>query len=268
MSREEQQWQEYSNIVFSAIFLIEMVIKMIGFGLVGYLRDRFNIFDWLVVIISIADITVSLTFSFSVEAGGAISAFRIFRLFRVLKLVKSWKKFQRLIGTIIRSLKDVSNFSVLLFLFIFVYTLLGRELFAYKVSFDEDGNFSRSKDAKSPRNNFDSFINAIITIFIVLTGEQWHKIMYDHYQYSKYLALGFFISLIIMGQMILLNLFLAILLENFSMDEVHDKTEKKDKDGVFKRLTNNFKKKFKKCEGCFRIWSKRKDKYQESANGK
>jgi hypothetical protein len=125
-------------------------------------------------------VVVSFSISVEIEAGGAISAFRIFRLFRVLKLVKAWKKFQELLITIASSIKDVSNFSVLLFLFIFIYTLLGRELFAYKVRFDEEGKLSDEDEAESPRNNFDSFINAIITIFIVLTGEEWHKIMYNY----------------------------------------------------------------------------------------
>lgn len=179
------------------------------------------------VIVSIADITVSSAFQFSVEAGGAISAFRIFRLFRVIKLVKSWKKFQELVSTIVRSIKDVSNFSVLLFLFIFIYTLLGRELFAYNVYFDENGNYtSNPAKGESPRNNFNSFVDAIITIFIVLTGEQWNKIMYDSYRYEKYTALAFFLSLIMIGQMILLNLFLAILLENFNIGEKSSKVKK------------------------------------------
>jgi hypothetical protein len=180
---------------------------------------------------------VSSAFEFNVEAGGAISAFRIFRLFRLIKLVKGWKRFQELVNTIVLSFKDVSNFSVLLFLFIFIYTLLGRELFAYKIKFDENGKFSTSSKAESPRNNFDSFVNAIITIFIVLTGETWNLIMYDAYRYEKYTALFFFISLIIIGQMILLNLFLAILLENFKLGEKPHK-DKKSKTHYFKRFSN------------------------------
>ena len=93
----------------------------------------------------IADITFSFAFEYNVEAGGAISAFRIFRLFRVIKLVKAWKRFRQLVSTIIRSIKDVSNFSILLFLFIFIYTLLGRELFEYRVTFDGEGKFSENE---------------------------------------------------------------------------------------------------------------------------
>lgn len=77
------------------------------------------------------------------------------------------------------SFKDVSNFSILLFLFVFVYTLLGRELFAYRLTFDKNGNLSSEPDAASPRINFDTFLDAITTIFIVLTGEQWNLIMYN-----------------------------------------------------------------------------------------
>ena len=73
----------------------------------------------------------------------------------------------------------MSNFSVLLFLFIFVYTLLGRELFAYNLKFDSNGNLSSESNAQSPRSNFDTFGEAIVTIFIVLTGEQWNIIMYN-----------------------------------------------------------------------------------------
>jgi hypothetical protein len=157
MSRREIVVQEYFNTVFTAVFAIEMIIKLLGFGVKEYVQDRFNIFDCVIVVVSIADLTISSALNFDVEAGGAISAFRIFRLFRAIKLVKSWKRFQELVTTIVRSFKDISNFSVLLFLFMFIYTLLGRELFAYKLKFDDDGNFSTSDDAESPRDNFDSF---------------------------------------------------------------------------------------------------------------
>ena len=118
MSNIEMKIQEYANYGFTCIFAIEMVIKILGFGIIGYIRDKANIFDWLIVVISIADTTVSTTLSYDVQASGAVSAFRIFRLFRVIKLAKGWKRFQELIKTIVSSFKDVSNFSVLLFLFI------------------------------------------------------------------------------------------------------------------------------------------------------
>ena len=204
--------------------------------------------------ISIADLTVSTAFQFNVEGGGAISAFRIFRLFRLIKLVKSWKRFQDLVSTIVRSIRDVSNFSVLLFLFIFIYTLLGRELFAYNVKFDEENKISREDDAKSPRENFDTFPNAIITIFIVLTGEQWNQIWYDSYQYQKYISIAFFLSLIMIGQMILLNLFLAILLENFNIDEQKGSRRTKKSKGVCTKIQNWVDQKMKSPWFSWKCW--------------
>lgn len=226
-SEEEQEFQDNSNLAFTAIFFAEMIIKILGFGPKGYIRDRFNIFDAIVVIVSIVDTTVTSVLEYEVNVGDAISTFRIFRLFRVIKLVKRWKKFQELVDTIIVSLKDARNFSVLLFLFIFIYALLGRELFAFKIMFNEEGKLDAdNEESTSPRTNFDTFYNAMITIFILLTGEQWDQILHDAYRYQKYIALAFFISLTVIGQMILLNLFLAILLENFDMTEEQHQANK------------------------------------------
>ena len=101
---------------------------------------------------------------------GAISAFRAFRLLRVFKLAKSWKQLNSLIQTIAKSLKDISNFSVLLFLLMFIYILLGMQIFA------------ESKDSynglKPPRMNFRNFLNGFILIFTVLTGENWDSTMF------------------------------------------------------------------------------------------
>lgn len=76
-------------------------------------------------------------------------------------------------------MKDISNFIVLLFLFIFTYSMLGMELFAYKCRLDEDGypinldayNGMSTTIGISPRENFDTFLNAFTTIYIVLIGD-------------------------------------------------------------------------------------------------
>lgn len=171
------------------------------------------------------------------NSNSSISAFRAFRLLRIFKLVKSWKKFQDLIVTIMRSLKDVSNFGILLCLFIFIYTLLGMELFAYKVKFDTNGNMTSDDTGTNPRINFDKFYNAFITVFIVLTGEDWNKIYYSYARKNYFASTIFFYSLIVFGQLILLNLFLAILLDNF--DEVEEEERKLQKK---KRLQESAKK--------------------------
>lgn len=124
------------NIAFFSMFFFEMLIKIIGMGPRMYLRDHYNIFDGLVVTISIIDVSLSYTFTNDdiTQGKGAISAFRAFRLLRVFKLAKSWQQLKNLLQTIVNSLKDISSFSVLLFLLMFIYVLLGMEIFAIRRS--------------------------------------------------------------------------------------------------------------------------------------
>lgn len=75
------------------------------------------------------------------------------------------------------SLKDIANFSILLFLFLFTFTLLGMEIFSFKVKFDAEGNLDLVNGI-SPRENFDTFLHAFTTIFIILIGDDWNAVMY------------------------------------------------------------------------------------------
>eukprot|EP00347_Sterkiella_histriomuscorum_P005312 403357086 len=210
------------NVFFFCIFFSEMIIKLMGLGLKNYVKDKFNLFDGFIVILSIIDVIIN--YSIGTSGKGAVSAFRAFRLLRVFKLAKSWDKFQELLKTVANSLKDISSFSILLFLFMFTYVLLGLEIFAHQVKFDEAGNLD-IHNGTSPRINFDDFFNAFITIFIVLTGENWDAIMYDFTRAKGSIAILFFVSFVVIGQLILLNLFLAILLKNFDESSIVQRKE-------------------------------------------
>jgi len=82
------------------------------------------------------------------------------------------KSFQIMIDKISKSLKDIANFSVLLFLFLFTFTLLGLELFSNKVKFDASGEVDLV-NGTSPRPNFDDFVQGFTAIFIVMIGDNW-----------------------------------------------------------------------------------------------
>lgn len=192
-----------------------MVIKLLGLGFKGYAADRFNLFDCAIVIFSTIENVLAWADLGAGGAGGAISAFRGVRLLRVFKLARSWKSFRELLQKIVITIKDISNFSVLLVLFMFTYTLLGMELFAYRVRFNDDGEVVSDGSGTSPRANFDEFVFGMTTIFIVLIGEDWNSVMYSHARATGNVYQIFFILLFILGNLILLNLFLAILLKNF-----------------------------------------------------
>jgi hypothetical protein len=148
-----------------------MILLLIGCGIKKYVKDPLNIFDSFIVIISLIDsILSSADHAISGRAFAVITAFRTFRLFRILKLARQWKTLRTLLSTIAATLVDVGYFTVILLLFMIIFALLGMEFFAYNVRFG----------GESVRVNCDTFYNAMITIFILLTNENWNAIAYDY----------------------------------------------------------------------------------------
>lgn len=143
--------------------MMEMAIKMTALGFKGYFKDKYNIFDCFIVGLNSIDIIID---SFVTEIDDhVVYVFRSFRILRVLKIAKSWKKLQYLLATITNTLSDMRNFLILMFVFIYTYTILGLELFAYRIKFNSEGDFD--PNGKSKKFNFDGFMNAFTTVFII-----------------------------------------------------------------------------------------------------
>ena len=250
------------NGILSWIFFFEMVIKMIGLGIKDYSADSFNLFDCTVVIISFIDLIIS-NIGVEFNGGGAISALRAVRLLRVFKLARSWTSFRLLLEKMIITLKDIRNFTVLMLLFMFIYTLLGMELYAYKAVYNNDDLETVAADGEEgtyPRANFNTFLTGFTTIFIVFIGEDWNSSMYDHVRTRGMGAVFFFISLFILGNLVLLNLFLAILLKNFEEPPGKDEEDDEDVEGTITKIKGFFAKIIKKICPCF---TKREDKVKD-----
>ncbi len=122
------------NLVFTAVFTIEVLLKFLGLHIKEFVKDKFNIFDTLVVAISLVELGLGD------GSGGAVSALRAFRLFRIVKLARSWHSLKLLIDSIAHTITAIGNFTVLLGLFIYVYALLGMQFFAGKLRFNKDGS--------------------------------------------------------------------------------------------------------------------------------
>jgi len=214
------------NFMFSLVFAIEMILKLLALGILEYLQDTANVFDGVIVILSFVEVIAAPPVVFGGkegEGGGAITALRSFRLFRIFKLMSKWKSMKKLLVKVIKTVKDLANFGVLLTLFLYIYTLVGMQFFANRLRFDEDGypihdiGSAEWKDpAIWPRSNFDDFNHAFGTVFQVLTTENWNNIMYDCRRSTGGASIIYTCSLIIVGNYIFMNLFLAILLGNFS----------------------------------------------------
>jgi hypothetical protein len=207
----------YFNYIFFAVFLVELILKMIGFGCREFIKDKFNIFDAFVVLISLVEIIL---------AGGGDSAYsslRAFRLFRIFKIFRVGS-LRTLIDCLTRTMKAISPFVICLCLFMFIFSLMGMQFFGGKLKFDHVDKHD-TKNGTSIRYNFDTFPRAFLSVFIILTGENWNEMMYDSMRATSNFAAFYFIIVIVWGNFIILQLLVAIVINNF--DESRKLTEKR-----------------------------------------
>lgn len=193
------------NLTFTIIFAGEMLAKMLGLGLSAYFRDKMNIFDCLIVVLSIVEL--AFLSSTSLSALRSIRVFRAFRALRAARLFRRLRYMQTIIELIWKSIVNFMYMGLLLFLFLVVFSLLGMQLFGGKFDF-ADGK---------PRSNFDNFHFAFLSTFQILTMENWFEILYSGMRTSLGNASAlYFIIWVFFGNYTLLNLFVAILLDSFS----------------------------------------------------
>jgi len=160
------------NYIFTIIFTTETILKTTGLGWKVFIKENFNKFDLVIVIISI----IELQMSSGSDGPGIFSSLRGFRLMKIFKLFRSGD-LKILLDSITFTLGTIGDYVILLMLFMYVFALLGMSIFAGKIRFDEDGKVDLA-NGKPPRANFDTLPWAIITIFEVMMGEGWNDIMY------------------------------------------------------------------------------------------
>uniref|UniRef100_A0A7P0TBJ5 Voltage-dependent L-type calcium channel subunit alpha n=1 Tax=Homo sapiens TaxID=9606 RepID=A0A7P0TBJ5_HUMAN len=205
--------QDIANRVLLSLFTTEMLMKMYGLGLRQYFMSIFNRFDCFVVCSGILEILL-------VESGAmtplGISVLRCIRLLRIFKITKYWTSLSNLVASLLNSIRSIASLLLLLFLFIVIFALLGMQLFGGRYDFE---------DTEVRRSNFDNFPQALISVFQVLTGEDWTSMMYNGIMayggpsYPGMLVCIYFIILFVCGNYILLNVFLAIAVDNLAEAE-------------------------------------------------
>ncbi|KAG5832419.1 hypothetical protein ANANG_G00290960 [Anguilla anguilla] len=196
---------EISNIVFTSMFALEMLLKLLAFGLLGYIKNPYNIFDGIIVVISVWEIIG--------QSDGGLSVLRTFRLLRVLKLVRFLPALRRQLVVLMKTMDNVATFCMLLMLFIFIFSILGMHLFGCKFSLKTE-----SGDTLPDRKNFDSLLWAIVTVFQILTQEDWNMVLYNGMASTSPWAALYFVALMTFGNYVLFNLLVAILVEGFQAE--------------------------------------------------
>lgn len=178
-----------------AIFTIEIILRIAAYGQKPFLffKSTANVVDFLI------------TALFYVPFGGTYaSVFRLIRIIRVLRLVTALPRLQILVGALIKSMPLMGWISLLLLITMYVYGVLGSFLFGH-IDPDHFGNLGVS----------------LLTLFKIITLDGWTEIMAA--QGEGLVPLLYFISFILIGTMIILNLFIGVVINGF--DEVKKEIE-------------------------------------------
>ncbi|XP_042587793.1 sodium channel protein type 2 subunit alpha-like isoform X2 [Cyprinus carpio] len=195
-----------ANVVFIAIFTAEMIFKIIALDPYNYFQEGWNIFDSIIVTLSLLELCLP-----------GIGFLRPFRLLRVFKLAKSWPTLNMLIKIIGNSLGALSNLTLVLAIIVFIFAVVGMQLFGKNY---RDCVCKISEDCTLPRWHMNDFFHSFLIVFRVLCGE-WIETMWDCMQVAgQTLCLIVYMMVMVIGNLVVLNLFLALLLSSFSADNL------------------------------------------------
>ncbi|XP_076324992.1 sodium channel protein para-like isoform X1 [Tachypleus tridentatus] len=190
------------NYFFTATFAIEATMKLMAVSPKNYFKEGWNIFDFIIVALSLLELTLS-----GIQG---LSVLRSFRLLRVFKLAKSWPTLNLLISIMGKTVGALGNLTFVLAIIIFIFAVMGMQLFGKNY----DLNKHLFIDGKVPRWNFRDFMHSFMIVFRVLCGE-WIESMWDCLRVSSWPCIPFFLGTVVIGNLVVLNLFLALLLSSF-----------------------------------------------------
>uniref|UniRef100_A0A671XXJ2 Sodium channel protein n=1 Tax=Sparus aurata TaxID=8175 RepID=A0A671XXJ2_SPAAU len=197
------------NLVFTGIFAGEMFAKLIAMDPYYYFQEGWNCFDGFIVTLSLVELGLA-----DVEG---LSVLRSFRLLRVFKLAKSWPTLNMLIKIIGNSVGALGNLTLVLAIIVFIFAVVGMQLFgkSYK-----DCVCKIAQDCELPRWHMNDFFHSFLIVFRVLCGE-WIETMWDCMEVAgQTMCLTVFMMVMVIGNLVVLNLFLALLLSSFSADNL------------------------------------------------
>lgn len=201
------------NYVFTAIFASEAFLKLIALSPMYYFRDGWNCFDFLIVFLSFLEMAL--------DGVSGLSVLRSFRLLRVFKLARSWQTLNMLIRIVAGTMGALGNLIFVLAIVVFIFAVMGQQLF-------RDGYIAEYGD-DMPRWSFTDFLHSFMIIFRVLCGE-WIQSMWGCTNANGPICVPFFLLTYVIGNLVVLNLFLALLLNSFGAESLSGGESEEDKE--------------------------------------
>ncbi|XP_068274829.1 sodium channel protein type 4 subunit alpha isoform X2 [Nyctibius grandis] len=209
MTEEFENVLTVGNLVFTGIFTAEMVLKLVALDPYEYFQQGWNIFDSIIVTLSLVELGLA-----NVQG---LSVLRSFRLLRVFKLAKSWPTLNMLIKIIGNSVGALGNLTLVLAIIVFIFAVVGMQLFGKSYT---ECVCKISIDCTLPRWHMHDFFHSFLIVFRILCGE-WIETMWDCMEVAgQTMCLIVFMMVMVIGNLVVLNLFLALLLSSFSADNL------------------------------------------------
>lgn len=218
------------NYIFTVIFVLESVFKLIAFGFRRFFQDRWNQLDLAIVLLSIMGITLE-----EIEVNASlpinptiIRIMRVLRIARVLKLLKMAVGMRALLDTVMQALPQVGNLGLLFMLLFFIFAALGVELFG-----DLECDDTHPCEGLGRHATFRNFGMAFLTLFRVSTGDNWNGIMKDTLRdcdqestcYNTVISPIYFVSFVLTAQFVLVNVVIAVLMKHLEESNKEAKEE-------------------------------------------
>jgi len=185
----------FINQFVLGVFILEAVMKITAVApqVSKYFKNGWNLFDFSIILLSL----IPATGQFAMIA-------RLARLLRVLRLISALPELRLIVSTLLRSIPGMANVMLLMSVIFYIYAIMGFHLF-------------HEHDPEHWRNVGIS----LLTLFRIATLEDWTDVMYKGMELAP-AAWIYFVSFVIFGTFVIINLFIAIVINN--LDEA--KTEK------------------------------------------
>ena len=190
-------WLALGNQIVIGVFILEAALKMTALAPrpTRYFRDWWNVFDFTIILLSLLPVT-----------GSFAMAARLGRLLRVLHLVSSVRGLRLIVTALVRSIPSVGYIIILMSIIVYVYAVMGYYLF----------------NEHDP-TNWGSLGLASLSILQLVTLDDWAKLMHKAIESSPFAWL-YFVSFVIIATFVVLNLFIAIIINN--LNNVREEKEK------------------------------------------
>ncbi len=187
IDRAYGSWLHLGNQVALGVFIVEAALKMLALSPrpQRYFRDGWNIFDFLVIVFALVPAT-----------GQFAMITRLARLLRVVRLISTIKDLRLIVAALVRSIPSVGHVIMLMSIVVYIYAIMGYHLFH-----------------EHDPENWRTLGISVLTLFNIITLEGWTVVMYTAMQEHPW-AWVYFVSFVIVGTFVVINLFIAIIINN------------------------------------------------------